>query len=356
MWFHLAYWSWAEPAGSVAALVRGSVAYPQLGPFAWFGWVGVETFFVISGFVIAFSAEGKRPAEFLKSRFLRLFPAVWIIAPITIAILALTGTPLHNGGRAAAFARTVTLFPYGQWVSGVYWTLGVEMVFYAFVLAILLLNQFERFERYLWALALPSLIAWSYFTLAHTGLIGGDLLPILESRNAQLLMLRYGSQFALGGMLYIAAARGFSRGRIAAMLVFACGGAVEVYAMAVDRAAVAHSSAWIPVVVWLSSVACIYLAIRFNGEIHRALSDRAGWIRKVGLATFPLYLIHSELGGAALRLLRGLGLTPMSSLILAICLCVAAGFALLVPEKHLRRLLASLLAYPRPRWVAVPLS
>jgi peptidoglycan/LPS O-acetylase OafA/YrhL len=52
-----------------------------------FGWVGVEVFFVISGVVIANSASAASPKEFVIGRFLRLYPAAWIAAPLTKAVL-----------------------------------------------------------------------------------------------------------------------------------------------------------------------------------------------------------------------------------------------------------------------------
>ena len=71
-----------------------SSARPDVGkPFAFpilhfatgFGWVGVEIFFVISGFVIALSARGATPDGFIKRRALRIFPALWICSLVIIA-------------------------------------------------------------------------------------------------------------------------------------------------------------------------------------------------------------------------------------------------------------------------------
>ncbi|MER9864925.1 hypothetical protein [Mesorhizobium sp. M0185] len=58
MLFHFAYWSWAPTVASTPkSITGGALQYPELIPFSWWGWVGVEIFFVISGFVIAFSAS-----------------------------------------------------------------------------------------------------------------------------------------------------------------------------------------------------------------------------------------------------------------------------------------------------------
>ena len=67
MVFHLAFWSWAG-SGTIAHLMPNLPAFPELTPVAWLGWVGVEIFFVLSGFVIAYSSEGSSAFAFFRSR------------------------------------------------------------------------------------------------------------------------------------------------------------------------------------------------------------------------------------------------------------------------------------------------
>lgn len=46
-----------------------------------YGYLGVQMFFVISGFVIAYSAEGRTPIQFGIARFARIYPMlVWRFA------------------------------------------------------------------------------------------------------------------------------------------------------------------------------------------------------------------------------------------------------------------------------------
>src|SRR5262249_4271379 len=115
---------------SATGITFPDVAFYRAGPY----WVLV--FFVISGFVIAYSAHDLTAYKFLRDRIVRLMPAVWIVAPITLATLLLVGSAAP-ATLAEMFCRSVTLFPFGPWIDVVYWTLPIEILFYASVLALL---------------------------------------------------------------------------------------------------------------------------------------------------------------------------------------------------------------------------
>ena len=69
---------------------RFSELYPQAAPQAWsvpLGYVGVNLFFIISGFVIFMTVERTaRPADFVVSRISRLYPAYWVAIILTFCI------------------------------------------------------------------------------------------------------------------------------------------------------------------------------------------------------------------------------------------------------------------------------
>src|SRR4051794_242345 len=90
MFYHYGFWVWAYPAGISARATGGIPPHPEMG-FVGSGWVGVQVFFVISGFVIAFSAENSTPLKFFEARFRRLVPAVWVCAPISAIVLLTVG-------------------------------------------------------------------------------------------------------------------------------------------------------------------------------------------------------------------------------------------------------------------------
>ena len=96
------------------------------------GRIGVVLFFVISGFVIPSSLrDGGRRGEFWVRRVLRLYPAYWVSIAVAVGVhLWLAGSPWSVRVVLANATMLQGLFHVGD-VDGVYWTLKLELVFYA---------------------------------------------------------------------------------------------------------------------------------------------------------------------------------------------------------------------------------
>lgn len=70
--FHLCFWSWAQTGSTPNLILEGATRFDALTSFIWFGWAGVEIFFVISGLVIANSANGRTPIVLERRNFAQL--------------------------------------------------------------------------------------------------------------------------------------------------------------------------------------------------------------------------------------------------------------------------------------------
>lgn len=96
------------------------------------GRTGIVAFFCISGFVIPFSFRGENPKiNFLISRFFRLYPAYWVSM-----ICGMLSIYLLSGFRFPYWdiAANITMLPAllkAIPIIGVYWTLHIEIFFYA---------------------------------------------------------------------------------------------------------------------------------------------------------------------------------------------------------------------------------
>ena len=124
---------------------RGNFA----GGFFAFGGAGVDIFFVLSGFIITYTSRNSLGAAknffiFLRRRFVRIFPAYWIIITIFLAIqLALPSfyRTQYQIGFMNLFG-TYLLFPSHNMINGVSWTLSYELFFYLlFSLAFIIRNK-----------------------------------------------------------------------------------------------------------------------------------------------------------------------------------------------------------------------
>ena len=100
-----------------------------------FGWVGVDFFFVLSGFIITLTVQSRpQPSDFIKRRIARVHVPFWAAFAATLAVaMALPGTRASlSGFSIAEWALAVALLPSGQSapVIGVAWTLHHEILFY----------------------------------------------------------------------------------------------------------------------------------------------------------------------------------------------------------------------------------
>lgn len=75
--------------------------YPLLAQPAKYGYLGVELFFMISGFVILMTASNNSLKRFFISRAVRLYPAFWVCCTITFLLILAVGQPRYSASLFA---------------------------------------------------------------------------------------------------------------------------------------------------------------------------------------------------------------------------------------------------------------
>ena len=297
------------------------VIYPSAAPFTWFGWVGVEIFFVISGFVIANSACKSSPGEFLLGRALRLYPAVWVCATATLLVLLIFGS-----GPASEFIlpyiHAMLLVPKGvtgEWLDGVYWTLAAETAFYGLVFCAMLTKKITLrhlafgltiYSAVFNAVALAGSVVHDAirFDLSHYSDVSGAVRGI-PTCSIMVASLRWasGSSFP--------ANRELTALERVAVAVTCLSGAAEIYYFAsfflTSIPAIADQSALVPIMVWAAAVLLIAFAANRNRNRHAAgiaSAEAPAYWRTLGLITYPFYLMHNVVGTAIIRTLVDAGL------------------------------------------------
>lgn len=316
--YHLGFKAWAVPGGTLHAMLgmRGMlVAEPSGWRLAWCGWIGVQVFFVVSGAVIAWSAQGVSAGMFLRRRIARLLPALLIAVLIALPVaIGLFASPV---GPAAWLAlRTIAFVPWGPWLIGQFWTIPIELGFYALVA--LRLATGRGVQALAWGLGLAGT---GYWLAVGVGAIAPG------GRLSELLLLQHGGYFAIGMLCARAtlAPRHFALG-----LACAAAAAVQVRQAAAWEMAVRADLAgrWpLAYALWLGLTALVALSFFHREAIAARVGRAAPALRLAGLATYPLYLVHIHVGGAILLVAPPLGSAVAPALALAGALLAAFAIA-----------------------------
>ncbi|MDF1880621.1 acyltransferase [Sulfurimonas sp. MAG313] len=141
--------------------------------FTKYGYLGVELFFMISGFVIFHSSANRTASQFIVSRAIRLYPAYWIAVIFTSMFAINWGGTMMSVDLSQILINLTMLQNYihvGH-VDGVYWTLIYEVKFYALIFLFLILGL----QKYLSAF----FILWPFLMLIAF-VSGYNYLPYLS--------------------------------------------------------------------------------------------------------------------------------------------------------------------------------
>lgn len=274
-----------------------------------FGFLGVDVFFMISGYVILMTAEFRTPVEFAKSRIARLYPTFWISVAVTSVALSVTGEPPSSRVIAANLTMVPTLFD-KPFIDLVYWTLVVELRFYAIVLLLLIFGQMPRVE--LWLTVWIGAMSASYLPFAP---------QLLQWKHAlQWLSLQtYGSLFAAGCYFYLIRTRGASWRYFAPLTV--CLG-LSVFDVSIHQDGSAYPWTHGDMAIMGTFVIASYATFLALSLRAWRLSPSAVWYWLGGL-TYPLYLLHAQAGHVLWVALPG-NEWVRSATVLAVALLMAA--------------------------------
>lgn len=138
----MAVFAYHATGGGTSDWQRAGVVgpFPEISPVTHWGYLGVQLFFLISGFVILMSAWNRAPETFAVSRFTRLFPAYWFSLLLAAALFFLTRQAVDYGpggqGVLRRFLPNLTMLQDAVGSRGMelsYWTLWVELRFYILI-------------------------------------------------------------------------------------------------------------------------------------------------------------------------------------------------------------------------------
>lgn len=261
-----------------------NASFPLLDQVSRYGYLGVQVFFILSGFVILLTAYEKNAVGFGIARFVRLYPAYWICVTLTTLVIVIAGGPRHISLRQYLANLTMIHGYFGITdVSGVYWTLAVELKFYFLIFLVLVFRMVHRLSYLLGAWLCVSILL---SLKAPHGIANFFLFP------------EWSSYFIAGSMLFLIHRQGVSAYKLA--LVSGCYAVSIAYAIGFLPlgAGALESGTSKPVLVGLITV---FYLVFIGIALRKRSPTTADRFYAIGLLTYPLYLIHQDVGYVLLR-------------------------------------------------------
>lgn len=277
------------------------------------GSYGVVLFFVISGFVITLTLDSTRHAlDFAVRRFARLYPVYWAAILVTVLFVHMSGETSLAVPLPALLANFTMLHGllYLPSVDGVYWSLLVELAFYACMLSLWAIGGLRRPERVVLGWLALKLLCW--------------LVPTIPWRLQILFVIEYIPFFLIGILLH-RIWTGARTWRLQAPYFAACL-AVLLVTQSLKFAL-------------LGAFALLVVGAAISGRAR--FLDRAP-LRWLGAISYPLYLVHGSIGFIVMAEAIGRGISSLAAIpiAIAVALLLATALRLLIEQPAERAICA----------------
>jgi len=279
------------------------------------GWIGVDLFFVLSGFLVggiilrgAAAPAGIDRRTFFARRILRLWPVLWIYLATMLAIGGATAWPM-------VWPVLLHLQNYGTAAPSHLWSLAVEEHFYlaAIIVIPMLLRRggHARVEAMLIAIMVVCL---GVRLVAQAA--GVPSLDLQWQTQYRLDALAFGVLLASTALhrpaLFAALTR---RWRLALLLSLVGTGTLAVAGDGAFRHGVGFTIAYLSAGAFIVALIDRDIAPAWRWPAHRVAS--------IGLIAYPLYIWHASVGAVVRSIAVPLGIAPAAIIALSVIVAVA---------------------------------
>ncbi len=270
--FHYSFRGYAADAMSI-------MSYPLLASASKYGYLGVELFFMISGFVILMTAANGSLRGFVISRIVRLYPAFWACCTITFLATIAIGKPRYSASIGQYLFNMTMLsgFLGIPSIDGAYWSLFVELRFYALIAIILVIGRIHQAQAFIFL--------WLVVSVAL------EIQPIGKLRY--LLITDYSAFFIAGATYFLIWSKGLSQTRVA--IVTISWWLAMFQSIKGLRGFEAHYSTKMNGYIVAGIITTFFLVMMLASLRRTGLVGRSRWLL-AGVLTYPLYLLHQNIG------------------------------------------------------------
>lgn len=283
-----------------------------IGTWTSYGRLGVPLFFVISGFVILMSSWGRSVPSFVASRVGRLYPAYWVSVLVSVGVIAAWPVAAsffeHDFTVSDAVLNlTMVQAAFGTPdIDGVYWTLWYEARFYLLIALLVAIG-----------LTRNRVIAFAALWPITGAVVSRTDNPLLST----LLMPEYAAFFAGGMLIYLLHREGHDWG---VWLLLAMQGAIALhFSLPMNAATLTSTTPFPPSPVALAGLTFLCFALVAVATLSPVSRWDARWMTFAGALTYPLYLLHENLGWLVIAKSRDL-LGPSGAVLLAVVVSLLA--------------------------------
>lgn len=252
------------------------------------GKYGVDFFFVLSGFIIAYSAYYKYNSphafnNYIKNRLARIY-IPYLPIGIFMLFIYLYLPSMSNGNRDISIITSITLLPFGNPALSVAWTLIFELCFY-------MLFSFTFLSKKLWRLFV---LIWILLIIYTNYFSENYILPVKNSFS-YLFLSPYNVEFILGYLLSKIIIKNYKINYLFSVALIVILATIFIYLIYNNIEFFEFSTNFIFAIF-------VFLFLYFSIFYVNIKIKKTNLMMLVGNATYSIYLIHNPIQMIIIRL------------------------------------------------------